>query len=79
LTGTVTAYRWKRFDVWDERPLRLDKFSREDAENDFCAKKRPFDPRASLLVKNGRVVEMDGVKEANFDIIDHLWRDIISI
>ncbi len=26
----MTANRWKRFADWDDRPLRLDRFARED-------------------------------------------------
>ena len=33
----MVANRWKRFSDWDERPLRLDKFAVEDAENGFSA------------------------------------------
>ena len=31
------ANRWQRFADWDERPLRLDRFAVEDAENGFAA------------------------------------------
>ncbi|MFK0206436.1 propanediol/glycerol family dehydratase large subunit [Agrobacterium sp. NPDC090283] len=65
-----TPNRWKRFDVWDDRPLRLDRFAVEDPENGFSATKSPADPKPSLVVSNGRVVELDGVLEADFDLID---------
>jgi propanediol dehydratase large subunit len=62
--------RWRRFDVWDARPLRLDKFAVEDAESGLVATDSPFDPKPGLKIAEGRVVEMDGVAEADFDIID---------
>lgn len=64
------ANRWRRFDDWDERPLRLDNFAVEDAENGFAAFSSPHDPRPGLVIEAGRVVSMDGVAEAEFDIVD---------
>ncbi|MEP5516746.1 MAG: propanediol/glycerol family dehydratase large subunit [Bauldia litoralis] len=66
----MTANRWGRFSDWDERPLRLDKFAVEDAENGFAAFKSPHDPKPGLRIVDGRVVELDGVAEADFDMID---------
>ena len=62
--------RWKRYDTWDARPLHLDTFAVEDPENGLCAAASPHDPAPSLVVEAGRVVEMDGVAEADFDMID---------
>jgi propanediol dehydratase large subunit len=62
--------RWQRFDQWDKRPLRLDRFAREDAKNGFAATSSPADPKASLKIAHGKVVELDGVAEADFDLID---------
>jgi propanediol dehydratase large subunit len=62
--------RWKRYDLWDERPLGLDRFAVEDADNGFCAFASPHDPQPSIVLLDGRVVEMDGVPEADFDIVD---------
>ena len=53
------ANRWRRFADWDERPLRLDRFAVEDAENGFAAFKSPNDPKPGLEMKNGRVVSLD--------------------
>jgi propanediol dehydratase large subunit len=64
------ANRWRRFSDWDERPLRLDKFAVEDAENGFSAFHSPRDPKPSLRIAAGRVVELDGIAEADFDMID---------
>ncbi len=70
MAETTRPNRWKRYDLWDERPLGLDRFAAEDADNGFCAIGSPHDPQPSLAIADGRVVEMDGVPEAKFDIID---------
>jgi propanediol dehydratase large subunit len=64
------ANRWRRFSDWDERPLRLDKFAVEDPENGFAAFGSPRDPKPGIMVEGGRVVGMDGVDAADFDMID---------
>jgi propanediol dehydratase large subunit len=64
------ANRWGRFSDWDERPLRLDKFAVEDAENGFSAFSSPHDPKPGIAIENGRVATMDGVPAADFDMID---------
>ena len=64
------ANRWQRFADWDERPLRLDKFAVEDADNGFSAFSSPHDPKPGIKLEGGRVVEMDGVAAADFDMID---------
>jgi propanediol dehydratase large subunit len=62
--------RWARYDVWDERHLALDRFAVEDPDQGFCAVASPHDPRPSLVIEQGRVVELDGVPAADFDLID---------
>jgi propanediol dehydratase large subunit len=47
------ANRWQRFADWDERPLRLDKFAVEDAENGFAAFRGARDPKPGLIVEHG--------------------------
>lgn len=64
------ANRWKRFSDWDDRPLRLDQFAVEDAENGFSAFKSPHDPKPGLGLAAGRVESMDGVLARDFDMID---------
>ena len=76
------ANRWKRFSEWDERPLRLDKFAAEDADNGFAAFKSPHDPMPGLHVAAGGVASMDGIAANDFDMIDwfiahyHIDKDI---
>jgi propanediol dehydratase large subunit len=61
---------WARYDLWDERHLSLDWFAVEDPENGFCAAGSPRDPKPSLVIEHGRIIEMDGVPAAEFDMID---------
>jgi propanediol dehydratase large subunit len=65
-----SANRWKRYDVWDERPLRLDGFAPDSPEDGFQATNSPSDPKPSLRLEAGLVVEMDGRPAAEFDMID---------
>jgi len=66
----MAANRWRRFADWDNRPLRLDRFAVEDAENGFAAFRSPHDPKPAVEIVDGRVVALDGVAEADFDMID---------
>ncbi len=67
----MAANRWRRFADWDERPLRLDKFAVEDAENGFAAFNSPWDPSPGIAIEGGRIVGLDGVAAADFDMIDY--------
>jgi len=62
--------RWRRFSQWDERPLRLDNFAVDDPENGFSAMNGADDPQPGIEVRDGRIVVMDGVAVADFDMID---------
>jgi propanediol dehydratase large subunit len=64
------ANRWQRFDQWDARPLRQDRFAREDPEQGFSAMHSPKDPAPGVVVTGGRITVLDGVAEADFDMID---------
>lgn len=64
------ANRWQRFADWDARPLRHDRFAREDPEQGFSAMHSPKDPLPGIAVVGGRITVMDGVGEADFDMID---------
>jgi len=67
---TDRANRWRRFDDWDERPLRLDNFAVEDPANGFSAFASPADPAPGVRVADGRIAVMDGVAAADFDMTD---------
>lgn len=70
MTQNYDANRWKRFDDWDARALRLDKFAIEDPENGFSAFNGAADPKPALGIKGGKVTSMDGVTVEDFDLID---------
>jgi propanediol dehydratase large subunit len=65
-----TPNRWKRFQDWDERPLRLDRFAVEDWKNGFAAFTSPADPKPGVEISGGRVLSLDGVLARDFDMID---------
>ena len=67
--------RWRRYSDWDDRPLRLDKFARDDPANGFAAFKSPSDPTAGLTLSNGQIASMDGVLAHEFDMIDAFIAD----
>ena len=62
--------RWRRYSDWDERPLRLDLFAKDDPANGFSAFNSPADPKPGLEIEHGCVASMDGVPANNFDMID---------
>ena len=70
MTDTPRPNRWRRFAEWDERPLRLDKFAKEDPANGFSAFSSPADPKPSVSIKAGKIAAMDGVLAHDFDMID---------
>ena len=54
----------------DRQRVNLDGFAIEDPELGLTALRSPNDPAPSLVVTDGRVTELDGVPEAEFDSID---------
>ncbi|MBJ2149321.1 propanediol/glycerol family dehydratase large subunit [Paracoccus sp. IB05] len=70
MSDTVQVNRWRRYSDWDERPLRLDRFAKEDPANGFAAFKSPADPKPGLTLSGGRIASMDGVLAHDFDMID---------
>ena len=70
MTTENTTNRWRRYAQWDERPLRLDKFAKEDAANGFSAFTSPADPKPGIAMTQGKVASMDGVLAHDFDMID---------
>ncbi len=66
----VAARQLGRFRVLDARRVNLDGFVDGEAELGLIAMESPYDPAPSLIIRDGRVVEMDGKSEADFDVID---------
>ena len=59
-----------RIRFMDRQRVNLDGFAVEDPGLGLIALRSPNDPEPGLLIKDGRVAEMDGVAEADFDSID---------
>ncbi|HEY2937514.1 MAG TPA: propanediol/glycerol family dehydratase large subunit [Gaiellaceae bacterium] len=52
------------------RPISRDNLVPEDPALGLIAFSSPFDPEPSLRIEDGRIVELDGKREADFDILD---------
>lgn len=63
--------RSKRFKKLAERPLNCETFIKPWSEVGLITVGSPFDPSPGIRVKDGVVIEMDGVERENFDLIDH--------
>ncbi|MCQ8213009.1 propanediol/glycerol family dehydratase large subunit [Cetobacterium somerae] len=62
--------RSKRFEVLSERAVNKDGFIGEWKEEGLIAMDSPLDPKPSLLIKDGKIIELDGKKREEFDTID---------
>lgn len=65
----------KRFQVLAERPVNKDGFVQEWAEVGLIAMNSPNDPKPSIKIVNGKVVELDGKKREDFDMLDTFIAD----
>jgi propanediol dehydratase large subunit len=54
----------------DAQRVNLDGFAKEEPGLGLIALRSPHDPEPGLRISGGRVVELDGVTEENFDAID---------
>jgi propanediol dehydratase large subunit len=59
-----------RIRFMDAQRVNLDGFATEDPSLGMIAYDGPSDPEPSLVLRDGRVVEMDGRAEADFDPLD---------
>lgn len=62
--------RSKRFEFLEKKPVHKDGFVKEWIEEGFIAMESPNDPAPSIVIENGKVVELDGKKLEDFDLID---------
>lgn len=62
--------RLKRFRVRDERPINRETFIQEWPDLGLIIHSSPHDPAPSLCIEHGRIVEMDGRAETEFDLVD---------
>ena len=65
----------KRFEALSKRPVNLDGFIKEWPEYGLIAMDSPYDPKPSLKIENGVIVEMDSKKREDFDFIDTFIAD----
>lgn len=61
----------KRFDRLRQRDINKEVFVKEFSELGLIVMDSPGDPKPSLKVSGGRIVEMDGRHDDDFDAIDH--------
>jgi propanediol dehydratase large subunit len=63
--------RSKRFEKLAERPINCETFIKPWPEVGLIAMDSPLDPSPSLKIEEGSVVEMDGKRREEFDLLDH--------
>ncbi|MBL8908428.1 MAG: hypothetical protein JNM20_17285 [Rhizobiales bacterium] len=61
--------RSRRFERRAERPVNTDSFVQEDPEFGLVVMNSPHDPKPSIRIARGRIVELDGRSEEQFDLI----------
>lgn len=64
--------RQKRFEVLAKRAVNKDGFIKEWIDVGLVAMESPNDPTPGIKIENGKVVEMDGKRREEFDMID-IW------
>jgi len=65
----------KRMEALRRRPINKDGYINEWPEKGFVAMSSPYDPKPSVKVKDGMVVELDGRSREEFDFIDQFIAD----
>jgi propanediol dehydratase large subunit len=70
-----TARQSRRTEILEARPVNRDGFIEEWPEVGLIAMDSPYDPKPSVRVENGTIVEMDGKERADFDFIDQFIAD----
>ncbi len=64
-----------RTEVLEARPVNLDGFVEEWPEKGLVAMESEFDPRPSVRVEDGRIVDLDGRARDEFDFMDSFIAD----
>ena len=67
--------RSKRFEVLGNRPVNKDGYVKEWPEVGLIAMNSPLDPKPSVKVVNGKIVELDGKKREDFDLLYYFIAD----
>jgi propanediol dehydratase large subunit len=66
----MSTHQSKRFKILSERDIHRDSFTQPWPEAGLSVTDSPSDPSPSLSIINGKIIEMDGRKRDDFDIID---------
>ena len=69
------AKRSKRFEVLENRPVHKDGFIGEWVDVGLIAMDSPNDPKPSIRIEGGKVMEMDGRTRDQFDMIEQFVAD----
>ncbi len=67
--------RSKRIQALDARPVNKDGFINEWPELGFVAMHSPYDPKPSVKLEGGRIVELDDKRREDFDFLDQFIAD----
>ena len=67
--------RSKRFETLNDRPVHKDGFTGEWIDVGLIAMGSPADPVPSIKIEDGKIVEMDGVKRADFNMNEQFVAD----
>lgn len=67
--------RSKRFGILGARPVNKDGYVKEWPEVGLIAMNSPLDPKPSVKVVDGKIVELDGKKREDFDLLDYFIAD----
>ena len=65
----------KRIEILDNCPVNKDGFIDEWPEMGFVAMKSPYDPKPSIRIENGKIMELDGKERKDFDFLDQFIAD----
>ena len=65
----------KRIEILNNRSVNKDGFINEWPEMGFVAMKSPYDPKPSIRIENGKIVELDGKERKDFDFLDQFIAD----
>jgi propanediol dehydratase large subunit len=67
--------RSKRFERLAERPVNKETFIKPWPEVGLATTASPFDPKPGITVRDGSIVEMDGVRREAFDLVERFIAD----
>lgn len=67
--------RSKRFEKLEQMPINQDGFSYEWEDVGLIAMESPLDPKPSIRLQGGKIVEMDGIERKDFDSLDRFIAD----